>query len=47
MRQERMVAMKPGDPAPSFELPRAGGGSFGSSEMMGRVWLLSFQRYAT
>lgn len=47
MCQEKIVTMKPGDLAPSFELPRAGGGSFGSSEMKGRIWLLSFQRYAT
>ena len=39
--------MKSGDLAPSFELPRAGGDNFRSSEMIGRIWLLSFQRYAT
>jgi peroxiredoxin len=33
--------------APDFELPMAGGGTFNSTSMSGRRWLLSFHRHAT
>ncbi len=42
-----MSRLRPGDPAPPFRLPRAGGGPFDSASMAGRRWLLSFHRYAT
>jgi peroxiredoxin len=42
-----MPRLRPGDPAPAFELPRAEGGTFDSRALLGRMWLLSFHRYAT
>jgi peroxiredoxin len=36
-----------GDVAPEVRLPRADGGAFDSRDLLGRKWLLSFQRYAT
>jgi peroxiredoxin len=36
-----------GELAPAFELPAARGGSFDSRALLGRMWLLSFHRYAT
>ena len=41
------MKLSPGDVAPAFTLPRAGGGSFDSESLRGRRWLLSFHRYAT
>lgn len=42
-----MTTLRPGEFAPSFELERAGGGTFASRAHLGRRWLLSFHRYAT
>lgn len=36
-----------GDAAPPFQLPTAAGGDFDPRALLGRHWLLSFQRYAT
>jgi cytochrome oxidase Cu insertion factor (SCO1/SenC/PrrC family) len=36
-----------GDVAPPFELENARGGRFDSRALAGRMWLLSFHRYAT
>ena len=36
-----------GRAAPPIELPTAGGARFDSRSLLGRMWLLSFHRYAT
>jgi peroxiredoxin len=41
------VRLAAGDPAPPFRLPTAAGASFDTRALLGRHWLLSFQRYAT
>jgi peroxiredoxin len=41
------VKLAVGDAAPPFQLPTAAGGDFDSRALLGRHWLLSFQRYAT
>jgi len=41
------VRLAAGDPAPPFRLPTAAGGDFDTRALLGRHWLLSFQRYAT
>ena len=41
------MKLRPGDVAPPFTLPTARGGSFDSRALLGRMWLLSFHRYAT
>lgn len=42
-----MKRLRAGEPAPPFALASARGGSFDSRALVGRMWLLSFHRYAT
>lgn len=42
-----MQQLEVGAVAPPFTLPTAAGGSFDSRALLGRMWLLSFHRYAT
>ena len=41
------MKLRPGDAAPAFTLPSARGEEFDSRARLGRMWLLSFHRYAT
>ncbi len=42
-----MAKLSVGSVAPPFVLPSAAGATFDSRALLGRMWLLSFHRYAT
>lgn len=45
LRTIRRTGIRPGEPAPDFELPRVGGGRLRLSDLRGRPTLLRFGSY--